>query len=143
MIAQKIARLKAAGFDPIVGPPTNYNQVCCELAMLETDGYPLIPDDYIDFLLEVGNGFAWNGAVLYGVLEDAPVPNSFFQITLYDYNQRWKTYEAFAGKLILGHRDDDLFVFNAIEKVYEIVDRVGKDALESYPDFESLFTKEI
>jgi len=139
MIEDIIARIKKGGNGSLMGEPASYNQIVNEMVILEMSGFPLIPDDYINFLTDTANGFCWNGHTFYGTdpLEDElglHVIDDLFSATQY-----WDSYDEFHNKLVLGGCDDDLYVFNDETQEYEIVDRCGKDALETFPSFEALF----
>jgi hypothetical protein len=139
MIEELIGRLKKAGHIPLMGEPATYDLVVQEMAILDSDGFALIPDEYIDFLTETANGFAWNGRMFYGT---QPLKNEQgIEVIddLYSANQYWNCFDELYNKLVLGACDDDLYVFDADNQIYEILDRCGRDALETYPTFGQLF----
>jgi len=139
----KIDALRGKGHNPLVGEAADYMDIIGVLAYFHETNVPLIPNDYQNFLMDTANGYAWNGAELYGTTTIIDQHSNYSMDDIIDINLKWMDYPEFKGKLVIGSCDDDLFVYNSIDNVYEVVDRNGKDALVTYTLFEELFMGEL
>lgn len=139
----KIDALRGNGHNPLIGEAADYMDIIGVLAYFHETNVPLIPNDYQNFLMDTANGYAWNGAELYGTTTIIDQYSNYSMDDIIDINLKWMDYPEFKGKLVIGSCDDDLFVYNSIDNVYEVVDRNGKDALVTYSLFEELFMREL
>ncbi len=139
----KVDALRVNGFNPLVGEVADYMDIIGVLAYFHETCVPLIPDDYQNFLMDTANGFAWNGAEFYGTTSVNAPDSNYSMDDIIDINLKWMDYPEFKGKLVVGSCDDDIFVYNSVDNVYEVVDRSGKDALVTYALFDELFINEL
>jgi hypothetical protein len=100
------------------------------------NNYPEIPKGYIDFLREA-NGFAWNGIEFYGTFKVKD--GSFFLIDLISANEHHLYHDGFEDCLMIGRSDEDIFIYNTSNKLYEVLDRTGWDVMEEFKTFNSMF----
>ena len=101
---------------------------------------PSLPADYIEFL-KICNGYAFNGVYFYST-DMVTDPETDFTlddiVSINDYND----YRDLGNKLIVGRSDEDLYVYDADNQKYEILDYTSSDTMEEYNSFEELF-KEV
>jgi hypothetical protein len=101
------------------------------------------PTDYINFLSESANGFSFNARVFCGI---APLHDPDVDYTIPDiksYHQRNNDMPGLENKLLIGHADEDVYCFNALENTYEVLDRIDGMVYESFDTFEELFIAEV
>jgi hypothetical protein len=122
----------------LVGPASLEDIALCQDDMTEMR-HPLIPQEYIDFLLKL-NGFSWDGVEFFGTdlvihtetdytLDDIVSANIEFIIKN----------DALTHCVLLGRADDDLYVYNTKNKLYEILDIDGCDVMEEFETFNAMF----
>jgi len=96
-----------------------------------------LPAAYLDFLRRM-NGLYYNGAVFYAAynvldLNDPSVPMPGFMEVNRDFRK------IAPHLLFFGDDDIDSFVYNASDRMFCVVDKIGLDRVaESYDDYESL-----
>jgi hypothetical protein len=110
-------------------PATTKDIARCNKRLAEL-ALPELPADYAE-LLQQCNGMAWNGVELYGT-DHATDPSDGFELADIVSNsdaqdeyfaERIGVYEA----LYIGRSEEEIFVYNAKNKSYEIYDRTGMD----------------
>ena len=125
----------------IVRPASSEDLKMCTEDMAEME-FPPIPKGYTDFLSKL-NGFAWNGIEFFSTdqvtdtetnytLNDIVSANEQF----FEYNEDFLDVENY---VYLGRSDMDLYVYNATNGRYEVLDDVGRDVMEDFETFEEMF----
>ncbi len=123
----------------IVRPADTKDLAICQKELSEYS-MPSLPADYIEFL-KICNGYAFNGVYFYST-DMVTDPETDFTlddiVSINDYND----YRDLGNKLIVGRSDEDLYVYDADNQKYEILDYTSSDTMEEYNSFEELF-KEV
>jgi hypothetical protein len=126
----------------IVRPATDKDIKRCKKDFKNIDCTVPLPDGYIWFLKQL-NGFAWNGIEFFST-DQVTDPE-----TDYTLNDIVTANEGFAEQngdfleiknyMLLGRADDDLYVYNAANGHYEVLDMTGRDVMEDFDSFEAMF----
>ena len=101
------------------------------------------PVDYLNFL-KLTNGLDWNGVVIYASdtvpivgHPDRPIPD------LVEMNLNYREDPRFEDLLVLGSNGMDLYTYRISTGVYEVIDEVPHELVETIPTFDDLMTKAL
>ncbi len=100
-------------------------------------GHPPLPEDYAAFLRIVG-GFAWNGHEFFGPKQARDAESSYTLQDIARYNEGL-SFAFDEGILAIGTFDDDVYVYDANQHVYQALDRTTWFEIETYASFADLF----
>ena len=100
---------------------------------------PPIPQEYVDFLRQC-NGFSDGGDQCFFGTE-TELTKKYKQGHIVSANQYEFHMDFFIRekKLHIGTGGEDLFVYNAVNGCYEVLDETGLDVYKSFETFEELF----
>ena len=114
-------------------------------SMLSSHRMPAIPMDYIT-LLKQTDGLSWNGVELYGCRANDREEKGYTLPGLIEANLDFSTIESMHGKLVLGRASEELFVYDALDQRYHILDRLDLTESASFSSFSEviyLFVDEL
>ena len=119
----------AVFFQPV--DPVKAQQASVSLVKM---GLPKIPKDYLDFLAET-DGIAFNGLELYGIADHERNKGAFFHFSLIKSYETRLDHKILKDKLVIGSAPEVLIAYNAVEKKYELINRVDYRTLLKLPRF--------
>ena len=138
MIEKILKEIAESGDDALIAKPADSKDLTlCQKELAEYKK-PAMPQDYVDFL-RIANGFAWNGVLFYSTDQVTDPEDGFTLDDIVSANEDFEERTDTDGKLLIGRSDEDLFVYNPQEKIYEVLDFTSLDQMETYDSFESLF----
>ena len=106
---------------------------------LKSIGVAPLPAEYIEFLREVANGLAWNGFEFFGTYKVTVKKSGFVLKDIVYFNQYYhESKYGLKDMIVLGRFDDDMYVYNTVDKVYQSLDRLTLMEIETYETFEDL-----
>lgn len=98
-----------------------------------------LPQDYINFLTDISNGFVFNGIYLFG-LKEQKLTNGLSSIpSLYQINKDFADFDCYKNRIIIGMFFSYILLYNLYDDCFEIVNNFTFLPIDSYSDFESLF----
>ena len=103
-------------------------------SMLNSHYFSPIPPNYIS-LLKFSDGLIWNGVELFGTRSHEREKYGYILPGIIEMNLDFLGYEFFTGKVILGRVAEELFVFDARERKYLIIDRLDFAVSSSFVNF--------
>jgi hypothetical protein len=108
---------------------------------LENMGLPLIPQEYADFLRE-RNGFLDGGDIAFYGTERIKSKKSNFRfkdiVSANEYKFHINHFIE-RKKVLLGSKGNDLYVYNAAEECYEVLDVLDLDVYKRFDNFWDMF----
>ncbi len=123
----------------IVRPATDEDIAFCNEDLKDME-FPSLPEGYVDFL-KMLNGFAWNGIEFYSTDQVTDEETGYILSDIVSANVNFgQQNDDLAHCLQLGRSDEDVYVYNTANEHYEVLDRTGRDVMEEYDNFETLFT---
>ncbi|MGD9638017.1 MAG: YrhA family protein [Alphaproteobacteria bacterium] len=103
-------------------------------SMLTSHYFSPIPPNYIS-LLKFSDGLIWNGVELFGTRSHEREKQGYILPGIIEVNLDFLGYDFFAGKILLGKVAEELFVYDARERKYLIIDRIDFAIGASFPTF--------
>jgi hypothetical protein len=126
----------------IVRPATDKDIKRCRKDFKIMEFAAPIPDGYVEFLKQL-NGFAWNGIEFFSTdqVTDPETDYTLNDIVTAneDFAEQNGDFLEIKNYMLLGRADDDLYVYNAANGRYEVLDMTGRDVMEEYKTFEAMF----
>lgn len=97
-------------------------------------GVPVIPADYVSFL-SVTNGLFWNGVAFFALNEQERDKGAFFHPGIMESYTLYQKNNLMRKKLLLGRAPEELIVYAAESKVYQLLDRYTYEVILTFPRF--------
>lgn len=118
-------------------PPSAEENVLLTNQQLSELGFASLPPDFT-ILLSVCDGFYYDGLEILGVKpHPRPVKNYIFA-GLAEVNRPFAEYAFFKGKVIIGRMSENIIVYDDVNKLFAIIDRVNLCSQVEFSDFGSL-----
>lgn len=93
-------------------------------------------EDYL-FFLKLANGLNFNGLFLYGLqLEDD-------DLNIQLANNTWRESKYMQNYVFIGEDSISFFVWNMMEKKYEVLDKPSGDVFEEYDNLKNLLMEAL
>jgi len=126
-------------------PATKKELKICQKDMKKMQ-FPSIPQGYADFLIKL-NGFAWNGIEFFSTYRVTDPQTGFFILDIISANDDFIMFNEdclnVEDYIQIGRSDEDIFVYNLQNGLYEVLDRTGRDVMEERETFEELFSSVV
>lgn len=98
-----------------------------------------LPDEYADMLF-VMDGLYWGGLEFFASQTHSDKRRGIHITDLVSQNRIFQALNPDkAGCVILGHSDDESYIYNPVRKKYQIVEEFEDNVLKSFKSFEELF----
>ena len=97
-------------------------------------GFPVIPTDYVVFL-SMTNGLFWNGLTLFALTKQEREKGAFYHPGIMDTYAGYQKNTLMHKKLLLGYAPEELIVYVAEAKLYQILDRYTYEVILTLPRF--------
>lgn len=123
MINKLLTRLKEFP-GCITFPPASPAETEQTAAVLCSYGFAALPPDYAGFL-SLSNGLIVNGIELMGSLPHHRPQKKYIFPDLLQINRPYARYEYFKGRLLLGSLSESLIIYDEINKLYAVKDRIN------------------
>ncbi|MCK5297001.1 MAG: YrhA family protein [Alphaproteobacteria bacterium] len=118
----------------VLFPPAEDRSIRFVSSMLTSHKFAAIPSQY-GKMLKQADGLIWNGVELYGTRAVEREELGYVFPGLIEANLEFLGYEAINGKLIIGRAAEELFIFNARERRYQVLDRLDFSLSGSFISF--------
>lgn len=115
-------------------PPADDRSLRFVSSMLSSRRMAPIPTHYAA-VLKFSDGMSWNGVELFGTSSIERREMGYVLPSLIDVNLAYDNYEFLKGKIILGRAAEELFIYDARQKKYFIVDRLDFSPSASFAIF--------
>ena len=128
-------------FGSALQPPAAEEQIQRLLDRAREELHTEPPAEYLDFL-RLTNGLDWNGVVIYAS-ETVPIvghPDRHIS-DLLEMNLNYRDDPRFEDLLVLGSNGMDIYAYRISKGIYEIIDEVPHELVETIPTFDELMTK--
>ena len=98
-----------------------------------------LPDEYAE-LLFTADGLNWGGLEFFGSVMHIDKKHAFSITDLISQNRLFQALNPDRKKdVLLGHTDEESYIYNSKENKYEIVEEFENNVLKSFDSFEELF----
>jgi hypothetical protein len=132
MINRIIDTIKKDG--AVVFPPAEDRAIRFVGSMLSSHRFCPVPSNYQQ-LLKTTDGLVWNGVELYGCRAVDRDMLGYILPGLIEANMEFTGYEFLRGQIVLGRAAEEIFVYDARRKSYNIVDRHDFSITASFQTF--------
>ena len=98
-----------------------------------------LPDEYAE-LLFAADGLNWGGLEFFGSVTHVDKKHSFSITDLLSQNRLFQALNPDRkNDVLLGHTDEESYIYNSQNKKYEIIEEFEDNVLKSFSSFEELF----
>ncbi|MBO5997687.1 MAG: YrhA family protein [Alphaproteobacteria bacterium] len=98
-----------------------------------------LPDEYAE-LLFTADGLNWGGLEFFGSVMHVDKKRGFSVTDLFSQNRLFQALNPDRkNDVLLGHTDEESYIFNAKSKKFEIIEEFENNVLKSFSSFEELF----
>ena len=98
-----------------------------------------LPDEYAE-LLFTADGLNWGGLEFFGSVMHADKKRAFNVTDLFSQNRLFQALNPDKkGCILLGHTDEESYIYNSQNNQYEIIEEFEDNVLKSFGSFEELF----
>jgi len=107
-------------------------------------GCPPLPMEYLDGVLMVKNGLAWNGFEFYGTYEARDKTSGFVLRDIVAVNEELSETKNYPDSyLIIGSFDEEYYIFDYEDLKYKLIDRLTLMVDDEFDGLEDLFKRTI
>ena len=107
-------------------------------------GCPPLPMEYLDGMLMVKNGLAWNGFEFYGTYEARDKTSGYALRDIVAVNEDLSERKDYPDTyLIIGSFDEEYYIFYYEDLKYKLIDRLTLMVDDEYDSFEHLIKQTI
>ena len=118
-------------------PPSAEENILLTNQQLSSLGFAALPPDFAA-LLSVCDGFYYDGLEILGVKpHPRPLKNYTFA-DIVEVNRPFAEYVFFKGKVIIGRLSENIIVYDGINKLFAVIDRVNLCSQVEFSDFADL-----
>ncbi len=118
----------------VIFPPADPKDVQKASVTLIKNGLPAIPSDYLE-LLTATNGFFWNGLELFSLTDQERENGAYTHTGILSSYLLQLSNPLLKKKLVIGSFPEELIVYDASKKEYQILDRSTYSVLLKLPRF--------
>lgn len=121
----------------VIYPPAEAVEVSDVYAALIQNGYGRLPADYRTFLM-MTDGLFWNGLELFSTREHERNNGAFFHRAIIQSQALFSKNTQLNKKIVLGMAPEELIVYDAVRKEYQLVDRYSYTIFVKFPSFSDI-----
>ncbi len=142
-LVARIAAERKAGLGSDIQPPATEASLAHLRQRTRDELSAELPKGYLDFL-RMTDGLNWEGLFIYASDRNPVVGKpTIFMHSFVEDNLDWRSYEKRKNYLIFADGDISLFVYNLVEKRYELQDRSSGTVLSTYDTFDAMITEAL
>lgn len=118
----------------IIYPPAEPREIEAVYLGLMKNGYGRLPADYRTFLM-MTDGLFWNGVELFATQEHERNNGTHFHRGIWQMQALFADNPNLNKKIVLGMAPEELIVYDAARKEYQLIDRYSYTTFLKFPGF--------
>jgi hypothetical protein len=107
--------------------------------------FPYLPVEYTDFL-KTTDGFAYDAAEFFGthrvIVSEVYTLTDVISANI-DFEEVNGDFMDTSDYVLLGRGNEEMYVYNTADNIYEVLDGVGRDVMEEFGTFDELFAEAV
>lgn len=123
----------------IVFPPATAEAIITVNAFMNSHNLALVPEEYQHFL-KLGDGMSFDGIEFFGTQPQQRLEKKYIFPDLIQMAKPYIKYEYFYRKLVIGRLSETIILYDAVQNIYALIDRVNLRTHLELHSFEELFT---
>ena len=126
----------------IIDPADDTKIEKCNRDLLDNGLHPL-PEGYVRFL-KISDGYAWNGFEFFGTENCTEKSTGYTLSDIVGFNEYIRERKGYSDDLlVLGRFDEDIYIYDYLEKRYKAIDRLTSIEADDFESFEDLLNSTV